>query len=86
MKLDPAPFHHQSARAAATARAYWAHAADGVRLRVGHLSDGPCGTVLLLPGRTEYLEKYGEAAREFLAAQPAAAVIEALDARTDDKE
>lgn len=28
----------------------------------------------------------GEAAREFLAAQPAAAVIEALDARTDDKE
>ncbi|MCA8878430.1 MAG: alpha/beta hydrolase [Rhodobacteraceae bacterium] len=67
MKLDPAPFHHQSARAAATARAYWAHAADGVRLRVGHLSDGPCGTVLLLPGRTEYLEKYGEAAREFAA-------------------
>lgn len=67
MKLTPAPFHHQSAQACAGARAYWAHAADGVRLRVGRLSQGPEGTVLLLPGRTEYLEKYGSAAREFAA-------------------
>ena len=67
MNLTPAPFHHQSAQASATARAWWVHAADGVRLRIGHLSDGPEGTILLVPGRTEYIEKYGAAAREFAA-------------------
>ena len=67
MKLTPAPFHHQSAQACATARAFWVRAHDGVRLRVGHLSEGPEGTVLLVPGRTEYIEKYGAAAREFAA-------------------
>ncbi|MGF6860668.1 lysophospholipase [Rhodobacteraceae bacterium MBR-64] len=43
-------------------RALWCHATDGVRLRLG-IWPGDCvaakGTVLLFPGRTEYLEKYG---------------------------
>jgi len=41
------------------------HAADGVRLRLGRLATGGSGTVLMMPGRTEYLEKYGAIAGEF---------------------
>ncbi|KAF0674958.1 alpha/beta hydrolase [Profundibacterium mesophilum] len=45
--------------------AFWVHADDGVRLRVGHWrrAGGARGTVLLFPGRTEYIEKYGDAAK-----------------------
>ncbi|GLS87928.1 hydrolase [Cypionkella aquatica] len=43
--------------------AFWLMAADGVRIRVGLWTHpGAKGTVLLLPGRTEYVEKYGRAA------------------------
>ena len=46
-------------------RGFWLMAADGVRLRVGLWThDGAQGTVLLLPGRTEYVEKYGRAAAD----------------------
>jgi len=38
-------------------QALWVRASDGVRLRVAHWP-GPRGTVLVLPGRTEYIEKY----------------------------
>lgn len=38
-------------------RAYWIRAPDGARLRLGHWP-GP-RHVLILPGRTEYIEKYG---------------------------
>lgn len=39
----------------------WRTAQDGVRLRFGWWGeDGAKGTVLLFPGRTEYLEKYGK--------------------------
>ena len=43
-------------------RALWCRADDGLRLRLGLWPDDPAGmrgTVLLFPGRTEYLEKYG---------------------------
>jgi lysophospholipase len=46
--------------------AYWLTAADGVRLRVAAWRGGDRGTVLLFPGRTEYVEKYGRAASDFL--------------------
>jgi lysophospholipase len=39
-------------------RAVWLRAADGVRIRVG-LWPGARGVVLITPGRTEYIEKYG---------------------------
>lgn len=42
--------------------AFWLSAADGVRLRVGLWpvpASGGRGTVLIAPGRTEYIEKYG---------------------------
>lgn len=45
---------------------HWLLTADGVHIRVGHwpLADAK-GTVLIFPGRTEYVEKYGRSAREF---------------------
>ena len=38
-------------------QAFWLRASDGVRLRIAHWP-GARGTVLVLPGRTEYIEKY----------------------------
>lgn len=63
MSLVSAPFHADLAEGPANARAWWAHASDGLRLRVAHYpSDGTRGTILIFPGRTEYVEKYGRAA------------------------
>lgn len=61
----PAPFDHATARARPEAFAVWRRAADGVRLRLGLLATGGAGTVLMVPGRTEYLEKYGAVADRF---------------------
>nr|WP_244867429.1 alpha/beta hydrolase [Vannielia litorea] len=42
---------------------------DGVRVRLGWWpAEGAKGTILFFPGRTEYIEKYGRAAREYVAA------------------
>lgn len=65
--LSEAPFHAQLAEGPEGARAFWVRARDGLRLRVAHYP-GPAdatGTVLLFPGRTEYVEKYGRVARDF---------------------
>ncbi len=62
---QPAPFDHASARARPEAAAVWRRAADGVRLRMGVLATGGAGTILLVQGRTEYLEKYGAVADRF---------------------
>ena len=43
--------------------AHWLTTSDNVRIRVGVWGHGaPKGTVLLFPGRTEFIEKYGRAA------------------------
>jgi lysophospholipase len=65
--VTDAPFHADLADGPPDGRAVWLHAADGVRLRAGYWPGGDKGTVLLLPGRTEYIEKYGRAARDLLA-------------------
>lgn len=58
-------------------RAFWVTAADGVRLRLGSWTHpGAQGTVLLLPGRTEYIEKYGRAAGDLRARGFATVVID----------
>lgn len=58
-------------------RGFWLTAADGVRLRVGLWTHpGAQGTVLLLPGRTEYVEKYGRAAADLRARGFATLVID----------
>jgi lysophospholipase len=46
-------------------RAFWIRTADGVRLRMALWPGCAKGTVLLLPGRSEYIEKYARAATEF---------------------
>ena len=52
-------------------RAFWVAAADGTRLRLAHWPAHPAlehrGLVLLFPGRTEFVEKYGTTARELAA-------------------
>lgn len=58
-------------------RGFWLTAADGVRLRLGLWTHpGAQGTVLLLPGRTEYVEKYGRAAGDLRARGFATLVID----------
>lgn len=57
--------------------AFYVKSADGVQLRIGfwrHEADR--GTVLLIPGRTEYIEKYGHAAAELRARGYATCVID----------
>lgn len=54
----------------------WRTAADGVRLRVGVLGRGARGTVLIFPGRTEYLEKYGPTCRAFEAAGMTSVIVD----------
>lgn len=59
-------------------RAFWLRAADGVRLRVAvwPLPAGGRGTVLIAPGRTEYIEKYGLVVADLAAAGWGALVID----------
>jgi len=66
----PAPFHHAVAEGPETARAEWVTTPDGLRLRLAIWpAEGDAkGTILLFPGRTEYVEKYGQAAGDLTAA------------------
>ncbi len=70
MDLTPAPFRADLAEGPAGASAFWIHSEDGLRLRVAHYpAEGTSrGTVLLFPGRTEYVEKYGRTACDLSAA------------------
>lgn len=71
--MHPAPFHHDVADGPDTGAAHWLTTTDGVRIRIAHWraplpQDRPeKGTVLLFPGRTEYVEKYGRTAAAFVA-------------------
>jgi lysophospholipase len=65
--LTDAPFFTDVADGPANGRAVWLRAEDGVRIRAAVWPGGDQGTILLLPGRTEYIEKYGRAARDLLA-------------------
>ncbi len=61
--MESAPFFADIADGPDKGAAWWLTADDGVRIRVGAWSGGATkGTVLLFPGRTEYIEKYGRAA------------------------
>ena len=63
--MKQAPLHAEVADGPDDGRAYWLAARDGVRLRAAVWNARAArGTVLLLPGRTEYVEKYGRAARD----------------------
>ncbi|MDP5307990.1 alpha/beta fold hydrolase [Paracoccus spongiarum] len=62
---EAAPFHQLPGDARRPARAFWARAEDGVRLRMACWDggDGTAGSILLFPGRTEYIEKYAPIAQ-----------------------
>jgi lysophospholipase len=66
MPISPAPFFNDLADGAPEGEAHWVKTSDGIRIRVGHWrGETPeRGTVLMFPGRTEYIEKYSDAARE----------------------
>ena len=58
-----APLYNDVAEGPAGGRGVWLRTADGTRIRAGLWNPaGPRGTVVLLPGRTEYVEKYGRTA------------------------
>lgn len=66
--MTAAPLYTDVDEGPAGGRACWLTTADGVRIRVAvWASDAAQGTVLLLPGRTEYVEKYGRAAGDLAA-------------------
>lgn len=62
--MTAAPLYTDVADGPTGGQAFWLRAADGVRLRAAIWPGGNQGTVLLLPGRTEYIEKYGRAASD----------------------
>ena len=75
--MELAPFDHALAEGPESARAHWITAADGVRLRVAVWpKDNARGTIVLFPGRTEYVEKYGRVAGELTAAGYAVTAID----------
>lgn len=79
--MERAPFFSDIIANFPTGEAWWITAKDGVRIRVAawRLAHAPAtedadqadqnakGTVLLFPGRTEYIEKYASAAGDFAA-------------------
>ena len=62
--LSPAPLYNDLAVGPTNGTGHWVIGQDGVRIRIGVWNSGAKGTVLIFPGRTEYIEKYGGAARE----------------------
>jgi lysophospholipase len=76
--VEPAPLHAEIAEGPPGGAAHWIRAEDGVRLRLGHwpAAGRACGSVLLIPGRGEYVEKYGRTAADLAAAGYATAVID----------
>lgn len=71
-----APFFADVAEGPPADTTVWLTAQDGVRLRVALWREGAKGTVLLFPGRTEYVEKYGPAAADLRARGFATATID----------
>lgn len=65
--MDLAPFLSEISEGPDGGHAYWLQTKDGTRIRIGVWPNGPKGTILLFPGRTEYIEKYGRVAAEFAA-------------------
>ena len=74
---NSAPFLADLADGPEDGYARWVTSEDDVRLRVGFWPNREArGTILLFPGRTEYVEKYGRAASEFAARGYALATID----------
>ena len=66
--METAPYFDDVADGPPGGRAVWLRTSDGVRIRGAHWPGGDRGTVLILPGRTEYIEKYGPTAADMVRA------------------
>lgn len=64
-----APFFTELSGWPSDGAAFWLTTSDEIRIRVATvLPEGPArGTILMFPGRTEYIEKYGDFARDMRA-------------------
>lgn len=61
--MTTAPLFNAVAEGPADGQGIWLTTSDGTRIRAGLWNaSGPKGTVVLLPGRSEYVEKYGRTA------------------------
>ena len=68
MAFEAAPYFADVADGPENGAAYWAKTSDGLRVRIGVWPvEGARGTLLLFPGRSEYVEKYARFAREVTA-------------------
>lgn len=68
MPLASAPLFTDIRPGLVSGAAYWAKTSDGIKIRLGVWEKAEArGTVLIFPGRTEYVEKYGDSAAEFSA-------------------
>jgi lysophospholipase len=77
MSLSPAPFYSDIAYGPEGGAAHWTQTSDNVRVRIGHWPKaGAQGTVLVFPGRTEFIEKYGQVAKAFADRGLASAAID----------
>lgn len=76
MNATTAPFHADVAGAPPGVSARWLRTRDGKRIRAAFWTGGPRGTVLILPGRTEYIEKYGKVVARLRALEFTVAVID----------
>jgi lysophospholipase len=66
--LTPAPLHNDLAEGPDGGAAFWITTPDDVRIRIAVWPlEGAKGCVVLMPGRTEYVEKYGRAAQDLRA-------------------
>ena len=63
--MQTAPYHTEVSGSEITPSTQWRHCEDGVRVRVSIWSGGTKGTIIIFPGRTEFIEKYGAVAERF---------------------
>lgn len=65
--VDQAPFYNELSDVDDRGAAFWLNTSDDKRIRAAvWKADAPCGTVFILPGRTEYCEKYASVAGDLL--------------------
>lgn len=65
--MDIAPLYEDIAGGPPGGGAHWLTTSDGLRIRVGYWNAPDAkGTVLIFPGRTEFVEKYGRTAQALL--------------------
>ncbi len=74
--MEPAPLYEDVAEAPDGGRAFYVRAADGTRIRFALWRGGEKGLAVVMPGRTECLEKYGRLAGKLTARGFSVAIID----------